>query len=70
MNTGLLVLRVIVGLLFVGHGTQKLFAWFGGHGRRGTGGFFEQIGLKPGIVHATAAGALEAGGGLCSRWGC
>jgi putative oxidoreductase len=64
MNLGLLVLRVVVGLLFVGHGAQKLFGVFGGYGIEGTGGFFEQIGLKPGKLHASAAGAMELGGGL------
>jgi putative oxidoreductase len=33
------ILRVLIGGLFVGHGTQKLFGWFGGHGLDGTGGF-------------------------------
>jgi putative oxidoreductase len=64
MNLGLLVLRLVVGLLFVGHGAQKLFGVLGGHGLKGTAGFFESIGLKPGHVHATAAGLLEFGGGL------
>jgi putative oxidoreductase len=63
MNLGLLVLRLVVGLLFVGHGSQKLFGIWGGHGLKGTAGFFEAIGLKPGHVHATAAGLLEFGGG-------
>ena len=63
MDLVLLVLRVVVGLLFVGHGTQKLFGWFGGHGIEGTAGFFESLGLRPGRKHATAAGAAEAGGG-------
>jgi putative oxidoreductase len=58
-----LILRVLIGGLFVGHGTQKLFGWFGGHGPEGTGGFFESIGLKPGKRNAIAAGAAEAGGG-------
>jgi putative oxidoreductase len=56
--------RTTIGLLFVGHGTQKLFGWFGGGGLDGTGGFFEQLGLRPGRRHALAAGAAEAGGGL------
>jgi putative oxidoreductase len=63
MNLGLLVLRIVVGLLFFGHGTQKLFGWFGGYGLTGTAGFFESIGLGPGRVHAAAAGIAEAGGG-------
>jgi len=63
MDLALLVLRVVVGLLFVGHGAQKLFGVFGGHGLAGTAGFFEQIGLRPGHLHARAAGALELFGG-------
>jgi putative oxidoreductase len=56
--------RVTIGLLFVGHGTQKLFGWFGGSGPEGTGQFFEQVGLRPGRRSAVLAGAAEAGGGL------
>jgi putative oxidoreductase len=63
MNIGTVALRGIVGPLFVGHGTQKLFGWFGGHGLEGTGGFFESLGLRPGKRHAAAAGASEALGG-------
>ena len=63
MKLGLTFLRTVVGVLFFGHGTQKLFGWFGGHGLEGTGHFFESLGLKPGIKHARAAGAAEAGGG-------
>jgi putative oxidoreductase len=66
VNMGLfrLLARVTIGLLFVGHGTQKLFGWFGGGGPEGTGQFFEQLGLRPGRRNAVAAGAAEAGGGL------
>jgi putative oxidoreductase len=63
MSIGSVALRGIVGPLFVGHGTQKLFGWFGGHGLEGTGGFFESIGLRPGKRHAAAAGVAEALGG-------
>jgi putative oxidoreductase len=59
-----LLARTTIGLLFVGHGTQKLFGWFGGGGLEGTGQFFEQVGLRPGRRSALAAGAAEAGGGL------
>lgn len=64
MRLGMTILRVTVGGLFVGHGTQKLFGWFGGDGPEATGGFFqEKLGLRPGKQHAIAAGAAEAGGG-------
>ena len=63
MKLGSLLIRGLVGPLFVGHGTQKLFGWFGGHGLDGTGAFFESLGLRPGRRHATAAGAAEATGG-------
>jgi len=63
VKLGLTFLRTVIGVLFFGHGTQKLFGWFGGHGPEVTGQFFEHLGLKPGIKHARAAGAAEAGGG-------
>jgi putative oxidoreductase len=63
MKIGRLLLRMVVGGFFVGHGTQKLFGWFGGNGLEGTAEGFEQLGLKPGKVHASAAGLAEAGGG-------
>src|SRR4051794_26131164 len=63
MKLGATVIRGLVGPLFVGHGTQKLFGWFGGHGLDGTGAAFESLGLKPGKRHATAAGLAEALGG-------
>jgi putative oxidoreductase len=65
MDLGLLVLHGVVGLLLVGHGAQKLFGAFGGHGVEGTAGFFESLGLRPGRLHALAGGLGEvAGGGL------
>jgi putative oxidoreductase len=64
MNLGLIVLRVVAGLLFAGHGAQKLFGSFGGHGVSGTAGFFESLGLRPGRPHALLAGGAEFFGGL------
>ena len=63
MDLGRTALRLVIGPLFVGHGTQKLFGWFGGHGLDGTGAFFEKLGLKPGRRQAAAAGASETLGG-------
>jgi putative oxidoreductase len=63
MNFGTAAMRGIVGPLFIGHGTQKLFGWFGGAGLDATAGGFENLGMRPGRRHAAAAGAAEAGGG-------
>jgi putative oxidoreductase len=63
MDLALLVLRLVVGLFFVGHGAQKLFGTFGGHGIHGTAGFFESIGITPGKRNAQAAGWSEFLGG-------
>jgi putative oxidoreductase len=63
MELGTTLVRGIVGPLFIGHGAQKLWGKFGGHGLEGTGGFFESLGLKPGRVHAFNAGAAEFAGG-------
>lgn len=64
MDAGLLVLRLVVGLVMAAHGAQKLFGWFGGYGLSGTGGFFEQLGFRPGKVFAALAGSAEFTGGL------
>ncbi len=63
MKLGRLLLRFVVGGFFIGHGTQKLFGWFGGNGLKGTAEGFDKLGLKPARAHATAAGVAEAGGG-------
>jgi putative oxidoreductase len=64
MDVGLLVLRVVVGAFFAGHGSQKLFAWFGGHGLSRTGRAFEAMGLHPGRTMAAIAGVSELAGGV------
>ncbi|MBV7508658.1 DoxX family protein [Bacillus sp. sid0103] len=64
INIGLLIIRLVIGLLFVGHGAQKLFGWFGGYGLKGTGGWFESIGMKPGVTMALFAGLAELIGGI------
>jgi putative oxidoreductase len=64
LSAGLLVVRLVVGLLMAAHGSQKLFGWFGGHGIAGTGAFFEAIGFRPGRLFATVAATTEVVSGL------
>ena len=61
---GPLVLRVPVGIIFMAHGSQKLFGWFGGYGLEGTGHWMASVGLAPGVVMALLAGSAEFFGGL------
>jgi putative oxidoreductase len=63
-DLGMLLLRIVVGLLFIGHGTQKLFGWFGGPGLTGMSGWLGSIGMRPAAFWALMAGLSEAGGGL------
>ena len=69
MDAGLLIGRVVLGLLMAGHGAQKLFGWFGGYGLTGTGGYLESIGFRPGKTFAAAAAITELVGGLLTAAG-
>jgi putative oxidoreductase len=64
VDLGILAIRVVFGLAMAAHGSQKLFGWFGGYGLKGTGGFFETLGFRPGTLFAAAAGLSEVGGGI------
>ena len=59
-----LALRLGAGAIFFAHGAQKLFAWFGGYGLEGTGGWMESVGITPGILMAMMAGSAEFFGGI------
>ena len=64
LGAGLLLVRLVVGLLMAAHGSQKLFGWFGGHGIAGTGMFLESIGFRPGALFARVAATTELVSGL------
>ncbi|WP_434580367.1 DoxX family protein [Pseudomonas sp. Z5-35] len=61
---GLTILRIVVGIIFAAHGSQKLFGLFGGYGLAGTAQWMESIGLTPGYLMATLAGGTEFFAGL------
>jgi putative oxidoreductase len=63
MQVGRLAARALIGGLFVGHGTQKLFGWFGGPGQDGTRQMMEALELRPARHHALAAGVTETASG-------
>jgi putative oxidoreductase len=64
LGTGLLLARLILGVLMAAHGTQKLFGWFGGYGIAGTAGFFESLGFRPGRLFAATAALAEVASGI------
>lgn len=64
MDAGLVIARLVFGLLMAAHGTQKLFGWFGGYGLTAVSGYFESLGFRPGRFFALAASLTEVGGGL------
>ena len=64
MDEGILLLRLLLGLLIAAHGAQKLFGWFGGYGPQGTGQFFASLGYRTPVLYAVLAGIAEFFGGL------
>ena len=69
LSLGLLLVRVVIGLIMAAHGAQKLLGWFGGYGLRGTGEFFVQLGFQPGPAFAAAASISEIVSGLLVAFG-
>ncbi|MEU2394046.1 DoxX family protein [Streptomyces sp. NPDC007369] len=64
MDTGLLVLRLVAGLLIAGHGVQKVSFRLGGNGLAGGTEEFRHDGFRGGALTALAAGAGQIGSGL------
>ena len=69
LDTGVLIARLVFGLSLSAHGAQKLFGWFGGHGLTASGGFFEQLGFRPGRLFAAIASVTEIVAGLLITFG-
>ena len=62
-NAGTTMLRLVLGVIFFAHGTQKMLGWFGGYGFSGTIGFFTNVMHIPALF-AFLAIAAEFFGGL------
>ena len=69
MKLGRLLLREALGAVFISHGAQKLFGWFGGHGLEATAQGFESMGMHPARLNAIAASATEIGSGALMALG-
>ncbi len=63
-SLGLLILRVVIGLILAAHGTQKLFGWFGGPGLTRFHQGFARQGFKPSWLWVALVVLGEVGGGL------
>ena len=63
-NVALLALRLILATVFIFHGSQKLFGWFGGYGLTATGQYMESIGIPFGTASAFLAASTEFFGGI------
>ena len=61
-DLGLLLLRVAVGVLLIGHGLQKVFGWWGGPG---LGGFRDSLN-EWGFQHADILTYVAAGGQIAA----
>ncbi|WP_327313372.1 DoxX family protein [Streptomyces sp. NBC_01235] len=64
MDAGLLILRLVVGLLIAGHGVQKVSFLLGGHGLAGGTEEFRRDGFRGGRLTALVAGGSQIGAGL------
>jgi len=61
---GLLVLRLVVGLIVAAHGAQKLFGWWGGPGMTGWTGAMTHMRMRPAAAWAWMSALAELVGGL------
>jgi putative oxidoreductase len=61
---GLLILRLVVGLIVAGHGLQKLFGWWGGPGMPGWIGAMNRMRIRPAVAWAWISMLAEVIGGL------
>jgi putative oxidoreductase len=59
-NLALLILRVVLGVVFLAHGINHVF---GGGRIEGVGRWFESLGMRPGVLHAWLASLTEIGAG-------
>lgn len=64
VNIAVLVLRIAVGIIFLGHGMQKLFGAFDGGGINGVSGMLKGLGFTAPLFWAWIVAIAEGLGGL------
>ncbi len=69
LDSGLLLLRLVVGLMVAAHGAQKLFGWFGGGGIAGTQKMTQGMNVHPSLFWAWVSALDEFVGGLLTALG-
>jgi uncharacterized membrane protein YphA (DoxX/SURF4 family) len=70
MNLALLVIRIVIGLLFVGHGAQKLFGILGGPGLSGAADMFDAHGFARVACMPWRRARRRSAAACCSPWDC
>src|SRR5438552_17632085 len=61
---GLLILRLVIGVILAAHGAQKLFGWFGGPGMTGWTGAMNRMRIRPATPWAWMSALAELLGGI------
>ncbi len=63
-DVALTMLRVVLGVVFFAHGSQKMLGWFGGFGFHGTMGAFTHMGMPAPMALLIICTEFFAGLGL------
>ncbi len=71
MDVGLFIVRLALGIIFIAHGGQKVFGWFGGRGLEATVTGFAGMGIPAAMAYLAAFteffGGIAVVIGLLSR---
>ncbi len=61
---GILIVRLVLGIIFFAHGAQKVLGWYGGHGLKGTVAYFNSMGMPVPLAYLVCFTELLSGVGL------
>ena len=64
LDGGILILRLGIGIMFVAHGLQMAFGWFGGLGVKGFAGMLANLGFDPAMLWSYVGAYTVLIGGL------